>query len=275
MTRLTAAFGTTLGGIALLALTTVSSVQGHGFLTYPVPRGIEKMSYQIDDIKNPNTKGICRGETKPGKINKLSGSVTLKFNIFANHIGPCTVSILDENMSELATIATKDGCAASKPAPPWTVNIPAKFTGRKILRWHWKATHLGEGNAEHFEQCADIDLGGGGGGGDGSDSGSSDNDKQDAPSGGKYGKDGGDSKKDAPADEKYGGDSKKDAPADEKDGGNDKKDTPSDGNAEDKKDAPSDGNAEDKESGESGDSSYKKDSNKRRRKPKRKPKEEN
>ncbi|KAI8048305.1 hypothetical protein BDF22DRAFT_703511 [Syncephalis plumigaleata] len=173
MTRLTSTFGSSLCAIGLLALTAVSSVAGHGHMSSPTPRGIEKLTTNIDDLNNPNSKGLCRGEPE-GKVTSVSGSVTLQFDITAKHIGQCIVYLLDTNLGNQQKIAEKQDCVTAEKGGPWTVKLPAGVSGRKVLRWYWKATHLAP-NFEYFENCADIDIGGGGGGG------SSDNKEDSAP----------------------------------------------------------------------------------------------
>lgn len=150
----------TLCAVALTVLSVVSNVSAHGYMSSPPPRGIQKASYMVDDLKAPNTKGICRGET-PGKVTNVGHSITLSFTITAPHIGMCEVYILDENLGNARKIASKDGCAAPGKVGPWTVEIPSDITGRKVLRWVWNAAHLVT-TIEHYEQCADINISGGG-----------------------------------------------------------------------------------------------------------------
>ncbi|KAI9592184.1 hypothetical protein BDF19DRAFT_223665 [Syncephalis fuscata] len=162
MTRFTTVLGMTVCAAVLLAVSTISNVSAHGYMNYPTPRGIQKLSTMVDDVKNPNTKGKCRGEPA-GQVTNISGSsVTLQFTITAPHIGPCSVYLLDENLGNEQKIADKNDCAAPGKVGPWTVNLPAGVSGRKVIRWHWKASHLAP-QIENYEQCADIMIGGGGG----------------------------------------------------------------------------------------------------------------
>jgi hypothetical protein len=160
MTRITSIFGWSMCATAFMALSTISSVSAHGYLSSPPPRGIQKVSYAVDDLKAPDTKGICRGEP-PGKVTNVGHTVTLGFTITAPHIGMCEVYILDENLSNARKIASKDGCAAPGKVGPWTVTIPSDITGRKVLRWVWNAAQLVT-SIEHYEQCADINISDGG-----------------------------------------------------------------------------------------------------------------
>ncbi|KAI9592175.1 hypothetical protein BDF19DRAFT_452580 [Syncephalis fuscata] len=162
MTRFTSVLGMTVCAAVLFAVSTISNVSAHGYMNYPTPRGIQKLSTMVDDVKNPNTKGKCRGEPA-GQVTNISGSsVTLQFTITAPHIGPCSVYLLDENLGNEQKIADKNDCAAPGKVGPWTVNLPAGVSGRKVIRWHWKASHLAP-QIENYEQCADIMIGGGGG----------------------------------------------------------------------------------------------------------------
>ncbi|KAI8057123.1 hypothetical protein BDF22DRAFT_740653 [Syncephalis plumigaleata] len=306
MTRITSAFGWSVCASALVALSAISGVSAHGYLSSPSPRGIQKVSYQIDDLKSPNTKGICRGESA-GKVTNVGHSVTLGFTITAPHIGMCEVYILDENLGNARKIASKDGCAAPGKVGPWTVNIPSDISGRKVLRWVWNAAHLVT-TIEHYEQCADINISGGGGGGSGS--GDSDNGSTDGGSdtttpatpddkgsskggkGGKGGKSGKGGKKspDTGADTDTGNDKSDNADADT-DTGNDKStenksddaDADTDtgkgkstgnekyGGADADEQDSSDGKDKNKDKGSNG--KNKKEKNKKKNKKQRKPKE--
>ncbi|KAI9591452.1 hypothetical protein BDF19DRAFT_455057 [Syncephalis fuscata] len=150
--------GATLCLFAIVALSAISDVAAHGYMSSPTPRAIEKASTRIDDLKNPNTRGVCRGEPA-GRVTNVGRSVTLGFTITAPHIGMCEVYILDTNLGNARRIAQKNNCAAPGKVGPWTVNIPAGISGRKVIRWVWNAAHLGPGKIEHYENCADINIG--------------------------------------------------------------------------------------------------------------------
>ncbi|KAI9591876.1 hypothetical protein BDF19DRAFT_468444 [Syncephalis fuscata] len=140
MTRFASTIGFSACAAALLAVSTISSVSAHGYMSSPAPRG------------------ICRGEPA-GKVTNVGHSVTLGLTITAPHIGMCEVYILDENLDNPRKIASKDGCAAPGKVGPWSVEIPSDITGRKVLRWVWNAAHLVT-TIEHYEQCADINISG-------------------------------------------------------------------------------------------------------------------
>ncbi|RKP26054.1 hypothetical protein SYNPS1DRAFT_22098 [Syncephalis pseudoplumigaleata] len=140
----------------------MSGVSAHGYMSSPPIRGNDKISYKIDDIKNPNTGGqICRGEPA-GKVTNVGHEVTLGFTITAPHVGPCTVYILDENLGNSRQIATKNDCAAPGKVGPWTITIPSDISGRKVIRWYWEAEHVTP--HEFYENCADVMIEGGSGG---------------------------------------------------------------------------------------------------------------
>jgi len=139
-----------------------SLIAAHGYLSSPPPRGIQKVSYAIDDIKSPNHKGLCRGEPE-GQITPVTpgGQVTLGLTITAPHTGPCEVSILSyPDLKFEQKIASKYDCAAPGKAVPWTIQLPSGVSGHKVLRWYWEGRHVTPG--EPYEQCIDVNFGGSG-----------------------------------------------------------------------------------------------------------------
>jgi hypothetical protein len=144
---------------ALFALSAISNVAAHGYLSRPTPRGIQKEHSRIDDLKSPNlSRRICRGEPA-GRVTNVGRSVTLEFTITAPHIGMCEVYLLDTDLGNARRIAQKNNCVAPKQVGPWTGSIPAGISDHKILRWTWNAAHLGN-KIEPYENCADIVIGG-------------------------------------------------------------------------------------------------------------------
>jgi hypothetical protein len=147
---------------ALLLLSALSlQVAGHGYLSSPPPRGIDKEKYSIDELKSPNKKGLCRGEPV-GKITKVKAGqkLTLKFTITAPHVGPCKVTMLDANLqNESAPFAEKMDCAAPGGPGFWEVTLPANLNGHKVLRWQWEGQHITT-PGEPYEQCVDLEFGG-------------------------------------------------------------------------------------------------------------------
>jgi predicted carbohydrate-binding protein with CBM5 and CBM33 domain len=142
-----------LSGLALQAA-------AHGYLTSPPPRGIEKEGYQIDDLKSPNRKGMCRGEPQ-GKITSVTPGqmLTLGLKITAPHKGPCKVTVLDADLTnESEPFAEKMDCAAPGGPGFWQIKLPSDVSGHKVLRWQWEGQHVYPG--EPYEQCIDVNFGG-------------------------------------------------------------------------------------------------------------------
>ncbi|RKP08454.1 hypothetical protein THASP1DRAFT_29735 [Thamnocephalis sphaerospora] len=147
----------------LLALTTAASVSAHGYLSSPACRGCNKATYQVDDLKSPNGRGICRGEPA-GPITQVAAGATvnLGFTITAPHVGPCAVSLLNLDLSGEQQLDTRMDCAAPGKVRDWAITIPASASGRRVLRWTWEGCHVQP--CEKYEQCVDLDVSGGGGG---------------------------------------------------------------------------------------------------------------
>jgi predicted carbohydrate-binding protein with CBM5 and CBM33 domain len=144
--------------LATLTLVSVYAVgvYSHGYMSKPFCRGCEKATYLVDDVKNPNTKGICRGEPA-GQVTEIQGnSVTLGFTITAPHVGGCKVFLLDEDLGNSIQIGERNNCAAPGMVGDWTVTLPRGTSGRKVIRWTWDACHISP--CEKYEQCADINV---------------------------------------------------------------------------------------------------------------------
>lgn len=152
----------TLTASALVAVSAISGVAAHGYMSSPPVRGIQKISYAIDSLKSPNWGGqLCRGEPA-GTVTNVGSAVTLGFTITAPHVGMCTVYILDPDLTNSQQIAQKLDCAAPGKIEPWTITIPSTITGRKVIRWYWEAAHVTP--HEPYENCADVNIGGSGNG---------------------------------------------------------------------------------------------------------------
>jgi predicted carbohydrate-binding protein with CBM5 and CBM33 domain len=148
----------------LLVSALIAQVAAHGYLSSPPPRGIEKAGYQIDDLKSPNRKGLCRGEPE-GQITKVKAGQELRlgFTITAPHIGPCRVTLLDADLTnESAPFDEKMNCAAPGGPGFWEIKLPSDVSGHKVLRWYWEGQHIST-PGEPYEQCIDLDFGGGSG----------------------------------------------------------------------------------------------------------------
>ena len=116
----------------LLLLGTLGYVNAHGFLYHagPMPsadakgtvRDYDRVSYQIDSLRNPLVSpSLCRGASPRAPIPiKLSENedfqVTLALSIGAQHVGPCSIEILDaDDLSkpgvQIASAPSDAGCA--------------------------------------------------------------------------------------------------------------------------------------------------------------------
>ncbi|KAH6560795.1 hypothetical protein BASA60_000518 [Batrachochytrium salamandrivorans] len=186
---------------AAIAAASLSLAAAHGFMAHPGPvsgafsqhavRNYDAISTNIDSLRNPidSSSPICRGAAKA-------------FSIGAQHIGPCAVEILDENLSnpvQIAQVSGPNGCAVkplaqfrtdkSSPASAqcpkhipsklvtddmclneWTftvTNVEKIKCTQCVLRWTWSGEHISVNNPELYETCADVIISGGGGGGGG------------------------------------------------------------------------------------------------------------
>ncbi|KAI8050603.1 hypothetical protein BDF22DRAFT_695816 [Syncephalis plumigaleata] len=126
---------------ALVALYAIVGVSAHGHLSYPPCRGCDKYYTSRDSINSPLlTPSLCRGEPA-GVVTKVEHALTLKIDASAPHKGPCS------------------DCAAPGVDHTWAIDIPSEITGRKVLRWTWDGCHVQP--CEKYEQCSDINIGGG------------------------------------------------------------------------------------------------------------------
>ena len=90
--------------------------------TKGIVRDIELIDRQIDSLRNPIfSTSLCRNAAPKAPISvRLSSNedftVTIAFSIGAQHIGPCSIEILDaDNLSkpgiEIASAPSESGCA--------------------------------------------------------------------------------------------------------------------------------------------------------------------
>jgi hypothetical protein len=136
------------------------TVHAHGYLSSPPPRGIQHVATQIDQLRNPNTRGVCRGEPEGTVTTVTPGQpLTLVITASAPHTGPCEVTLLDfPSLANPIKIASKYDCAAPHKVAPWTIQLPADVYGRKVLRWYWEGRHISN-PGEPYEQCVDLLFG--------------------------------------------------------------------------------------------------------------------
>jgi len=136
-----------------------SFIHAHGYLSSPPPRGIEKVTYAIDDLKSPNHKGLCRGEPASKNPTRVQPgqSLHLGLTITAPHVGPCRVTILDANLENERPVAEKMNCAAPGGPGFWDIKLPSGLSGHYVLRWYWEGRHVSP--SEPYEQCIDLLFG--------------------------------------------------------------------------------------------------------------------
>ncbi|KAJ3177369.1 hypothetical protein HDU85_005914 [Gaertneriomyces sp. JEL0708] len=122
-------------------------------------------------------------------------TLTLAMSLGAQHVGPCKVELYkyDNHDEPAATLTSGVECAKSGTDGPLDMEtdktrpasevcsdrVPHKLVtndmclfhwtfrpeldtkirnGKYILRWSWKATHLGDANAEYYENCIDVEV---------------------------------------------------------------------------------------------------------------------
>lgn len=131
-------------------------------------RNYRAISFNIDSLRNPTKLNTCRNTQSetPFKITQNSNiCVALAISNGAEHIGSCELQLNNkviDNKSSCISQLTKGRCGNSN-IPQLVTNdmclyyynkIP--FTESGILKWSWKATHLGINNPEFYENCLDI-----------------------------------------------------------------------------------------------------------------------
>ncbi|EGF81896.1 expressed protein [Batrachochytrium dendrobatidis JAM81] len=185
-------------------------VAAHGFLAHPgnlkdafskhAVRNYDAIDNNIDSLRSPikSDSPVCRGAAK-GPVtdirleNGKSFTITIAFSIGAQHIGPCGVEILDENLENAVQIAHVDGPGgcAQKPLSQFATdksspassqcpnNIPTKLVTDDmclsewtfvvsnvekikctncVMRWTWSGQHISVTNPEKYETCADVRI---------------------------------------------------------------------------------------------------------------------
>jgi hypothetical protein len=126
----------------LLLLGIVGCVNAHGFIYYagPMPsadtrgavRDYDLIDHQIESLRNASkVPTLCRGAAPRAPIpislsDKEDFQVTLAFSIGSQHIGPCSVEILDaDDLSkpgvQIASAPSDAGCAV-KPIAQFDTN---------------------------------------------------------------------------------------------------------------------------------------------------------
>ncbi len=179
-----------------------ASVNAHGFMASPRPRGYNEISYAIDNLRNPTSTGnFCRGKSPDGAVTTINLSdngnlaIKLALSIGAEHVGPCSLELWNSAGTKKVTLAENvPNCAsdqgfkqkspgASQQCPgllpsglvtddmclkDWNVNLP-DLSGLDFdtgfLRWIWFGQHVSP--AEYYENCADVNINYNGAGGSG------------------------------------------------------------------------------------------------------------
>ncbi|KAJ3106491.1 hypothetical protein HDU97_006278 [Phlyctochytrium planicorne] len=205
--------------LTLLCLA-AQQVRSHGFFYSPNGEGetytgstrqYDNIVYNIDSLRSPSGYGpVCRGAPPSTSLIPVffgaSGTqhtVMLAMSLGAQHIGPCTIDIINPDTGASTQVAYSDGCArpgpsvspyldtdknspASNQCPgrlpdrlrtddmclfSWTFtlqNVEQITCTKCVMRWFWTSTHSFE--PELYENCIDVYLytpHNGNGGGDG------------------------------------------------------------------------------------------------------------
>ncbi|OAJ36092.1 hypothetical protein BDV3_000746 [Batrachochytrium dendrobatidis] len=192
----------------------IPSTSAHGLFLFPGPldspgffgatRGYDLAKTDISTLRNPlSSPNFCRGKPSrsPVNISLKNGAqftITLAFSLQANHIGPCSIQMIDPNNPDsdpviIASVNGPNGCAV-KPlsrystldgptsqvcpglVPPgikdasndmcmseWTFdvkNVDKIKCTTCIMRWLWSGQHLSVTDPEEYENCIDVRLSG-------------------------------------------------------------------------------------------------------------------
>ncbi|DBA04405.1 TPA: hypothetical protein N0F65_010001, partial [Lagenidium giganteum] len=173
------------------AATAVATVNAHGGMIEPMCRAISTMKLNIDstfghpiNMRGQYTNGKggeCFGFTPDTNLQPIpygESKIKMRANDGANHVGPCTVYLIDPSNKEnklkvgemndcMRSLHPGPGNKGDKPIPAeMTINVPKDNLpckdGHCVLQFYWEATHLTP--HEFFDNCADVKIGGGGGG---------------------------------------------------------------------------------------------------------------
>lgn len=183
--------------IALVTTTTAAAllatlVDAHGGMVDPAPRALTTMGLSIDStfghpipMRAAYTKGKggnCLDFTTDSKLKPLGtgkSKIKMRANAGANHVGPCTVYLVDprDKTKKVEVGKMKDCMRSLNPGPgnnnsptipaEMTIDIPSDESklpcdnGHCVLEFFWEATHITP--YELYNNCADVKVGGGGG----------------------------------------------------------------------------------------------------------------
>lgn len=182
---------TCLAFASALAFASTVQVDAHGGMINPKPRALTTMGLAIDStFGHPITMrgdytngkgGDCIGFTPDTNLQTIptgTSKISMRANDGANHVGPCTVSLVDpqDKSNRLQVGQMKDCMRSLHPGPgaKGDTPIPAEMTitvpssgalpcrnGHCVLEFEWEAQHLTP--YEHYNNCADVKIAGGGG----------------------------------------------------------------------------------------------------------------
>lgn len=167
--------------VAMAALS--STVHAHGGMISPESREIRTMGLDLSSSFgwpiSMRPGGDClnnKADTNLQTVAYGTSKIRMQANDGANHIGPCTVYLVDpSDSSNKLQVGQLDDCmrslhpaAGNKGDPPiyaeMSIDIPESglpcSADHCVLEFYWEATHLEP--HELFNNCADITLGGGG-----------------------------------------------------------------------------------------------------------------
>ncbi|GMF32404.1 unnamed protein product [Phytophthora lilii] len=156
----------------------IPSVFGHGGMVTPESREFRTMGLDIDSwpiAMRPG--GECLNNTPDTNLQTIpygESKITMRANDGANHIGPCTVFLVNpDDVNDKLKIGQLDDCMRSlhpaagnkgdDPIPAeMSIFVPKSGLPCKpehcVLEFYWEATHLEP--HELFNNCADVKLSG-------------------------------------------------------------------------------------------------------------------
>ncbi|KAJ1342839.1 hypothetical protein BSLG_002658 [Batrachochytrium salamandrivorans] len=207
-----------MNGIVYFVLLTISfictcrSTYAHGLFLYPgainspgffgATRGYDVIKTDVSSLRNPlPTPNLCRGAPPSTLVdvsltNGVPFTITLAFSLDANHIGPCSVEVIDPKNPgappvTIASVNGPRGCAVAPISPfaslagttdslcpglvppgvqdaskdmcmsEWTFTVAnadkIKCT-TCIMRWTWSGQHISITDPEEYENCIDVRL---------------------------------------------------------------------------------------------------------------------
>jgi len=123
--------------------------------------------YENDPVSSLTSKDmVCRHGTRnsgvPLKAVSAGGSMTLKWDFGAAHVGDCAVFIsydlsADRNDQRFFKIANLPKCKDQNKNEV-TITLPDFLPpGEAVLRWDWSALHTWP-NVEFYSQCIDLQI---------------------------------------------------------------------------------------------------------------------